>query len=85
MVDLGWKSVGVLELTALPSISKDRWVPLVQEIDVLLVAGGDALFLNHWMRKSGLADLLPLLQAVYVGMSAGSMVMAPNIGEYFVG
>lgn len=85
MVNLGWKSVGVLELTALPSISKDRWVPLVQEIDVLLVAGGDALFLNHWMRQSGLADLLPSLQAVYVGMSAGSMVMAPNIGEYFVG
>lgn len=85
MVDLGWKSVGVLELTALTSISKDRWVPLVQEIDVLLVAGGDALFLNHWMRQSGLADLLPSLQAVYVGMSAGSMVMAPNIGEYFVG
>ncbi|MCG7381523.1 Type 1 glutamine amidotransferase-like domain-containing protein [Paenibacillus sp. ACRRY] len=85
MVDLGWKSVGVLELTALPSISKNRWVPLVQEIDVLLVAGGDALFLNHWMRQSGLADLLPSLQAVYVGMSAGSMVMAPHIGEYFVG
>nr|WP_154894103.1 Type 1 glutamine amidotransferase-like domain-containing protein [Paenibacillus xylanexedens] len=85
IVNLGWKSVGVLELTALPSISKDRWVPLVQEIDVLLVAGGDALFLNHWMRQSGLADLLQSLQAVYVGMSAGSMVMATNIGEYFVG
>ncbi|QSF45893.1 Type 1 glutamine amidotransferase-like domain-containing protein [Paenibacillus tianjinensis] len=85
MVDLGWKSVGILELTALPSISKDRWVPLVQGIDVLLVAGGDALYLNHWMRQSGLADLLPSLQAVYVGMSAGSMVMAPNIGKFFVG
>lgn len=85
MVDLGWKSVGVLELTALPSINKDRWVPLVRETDVLLVAGGDALYLCHWMRQSGLADLLPSLQAVYVGMSAGSMVMAPNIGEFFVG
>ncbi|MCM3626719.1 Type 1 glutamine amidotransferase-like domain-containing protein [Paenibacillus glycanilyticus] len=85
MVELGWKSVGVLELTALPSISKERWVPLVRETDVLLVAGGDALYLYHWMRQSGLADLLPSLQAVYVGMSAGSMVMAPNIGEYFVG
>ena len=30
MVDLGWKSVCVLELTALPSIGKERWVPLVQ-------------------------------------------------------
>jgi dipeptidase E len=85
MVNLGWKSVGVLELTALPSISEDRWVPLVRETDVLLVSGGDALYLNHWMRQSRLADLLPSLQAVYVGMSAGSMVMAPNIGEYFIG
>lgn len=85
MVDLGWKSVGVLELTALPSIDDDRWVPLVRETDVLLVSGGDALYLCHWMRLSGLADLLPSLNAVYVGMSAGSMVMAPNIGEFFVG
>ncbi|MBB3131331.1 dipeptidase E [Paenibacillus rhizosphaerae] len=85
MVDLGWKSVGVLELTALPSIAEDRWVPLVREIDVLLVSGGDALYLSHWMRQSGLADLLLSLHAVYVGMSAGSMVMAPNIGEDFVG
>ncbi|MDR4886009.1 Type 1 glutamine amidotransferase-like domain-containing protein [Fredinandcohnia sp. QZ13] len=85
MVDLGWKSVGVLELTALPSIDEDRWIPLVQETDVLLVSGGDALYLCHWMRQSGLADLLPSLNSVYVGMSAGSMVLAPNIGEYFVG
>lgn len=85
MVDLGWKSVGVLELTALPSISREHWEPLVRETDVLLVSGGDALFLYHWMRQSGLAELLPSLKAVYVGMSAGSMVMAPKIGEYFVG
>jgi dipeptidase E len=85
MVNLGWKSVGVLELTALPSIDKDRWIPLVQETDVLLVSGGDALYLCHWMRQSGLANLLPSLNSVYVGMSAGSMVMAPKIGEYFVG
>ncbi len=85
MVDLGWKSVGVLELTALPSIDKERWVPLVQETDVLLVSGGDALFLSHWMKQSGLVDLLLSLDIVYVGMSAGSMVMAPKIGRYFVG
>ncbi|MCA1054178.1 Type 1 glutamine amidotransferase-like domain-containing protein [Rossellomorea aquimaris] len=85
MVDLGWKSVGVLELTALPSIGEDRWVPLVWETDVLLVSGGDALYLSYWMKQSGMAELLPSLQAVYVGMSAGSMVMAPNIGDSFVG
>ncbi|WP_144704361.1 Type 1 glutamine amidotransferase-like domain-containing protein [Fictibacillus phosphorivorans] len=85
MVNLGWKSVGVLELTALPSIDKERWMPLVQETDVLLVSGGDALYLYHWMQQSGLAELLPSLRAVYVGMSAGSMVMAPKIGEFFIG
>jgi len=85
MVDLGWKSVGVLELTALPSIDEERWVPVVQETDVLLVAGGDALYLCHWMRESGLADLLPSLNGtVWVGLSAGSMVMTPRIGEDFV-
>jgi dipeptidase E len=86
MVELGWKSVGVLELTALPSIDKERWVPLVRETDVLLVGGGDALYLCHWMRQSGLADLLPsLTETVYVGLSAGSMVMTPRIGADFVG
>jgi len=85
MCELGWKSLGVLELTALPSIDAAHWVPMVQETDVLLVNGGDPLYLCYWMRQSGLADLLPSLRAVYVGLSAGSMVMAPNIGEYFVG
>jgi dipeptidase E len=85
MCELGWKSVGVLELTALPSIEEERWIPWVREADVLLVGGGDALYLCHWMRQSGLADLLPSLgQMVWVGLSAGSMVMTPRIGEDFV-
>jgi len=85
MCELGWKSLGVLELTALPSIEEEHWVPLVQETDVLLVNGGDPLYLCYWMQQSGLADLLPSLrEAVYVGLSAGSMAMTPNIGEDFV-
>ena len=84
MCELGWKSLGVLELTALPSIGEERWVPWVREADVLLVNGGDPLYLCHWMRQSGLADLLPSLRAVWVGLSAGSMVMTPRIGEDFV-
>ncbi len=83
---LGWKSLGVLELTALPSIDEEQWVPLVQETDALLVGGGDALYLCYWMRQSGLADLFPSLgEKVYVGVSGGSMVMAPNVGKDFVG
>src|SRR5215211_6915570 len=86
MCELGWKSLGVLELTALPSIDAERWVSWVQETDVLLVNGGDALYLCHWMRQSGLADLLPSLrETVWVGLSAGSMVLTPRIGEEFIG
>ena len=85
MTGLGWSSLGVLELTALPSLDEERWVPLVREADVLLVDGGDAAYLCHWMRASGLADLLPSLpDTVWVGVSAGSMVMTPRVGDRFV-
>lgn len=85
MTELGWKSVGVLELTALPSIPKERWLSWISEVDVLLVNGGDTLYLAHWMRQSGLADLLPSLHdKVWVGLSAGSVVMTPKIWKEFV-
>ena len=86
MCELGWKSVGVLELTALPSLERDRWQSWVREADVLLVNGGDALYLNHWMNESGLVELLPTLNdTAWVGLSGGSIVMPPRIGEEFVG
>ncbi|MCV9900378.1 Type 1 glutamine amidotransferase-like domain-containing protein [Exiguobacterium sp. N5] len=85
MCELGWKSVGVLELSALPSIDESVWRPAFDKADVLLVNGGDPLFLYHWMKQSGVASLLPSWKGVYVGLSAGSMVMTPRIGEAFVG
>lgn len=85
MVELGWRSMGVLELTALTTLDREQWAPLVRETDVLLVGGGDPMYLHYWMVQSGLAELLPSLgETVYVGFSAGSMVMAPRIGEWFV-
>jgi dipeptidase E len=85
MCELGWKSLGVLELTALPSINEENWKPLVRETDVLLVNGGDSLYLAYWMQQCGLADMFPSLgDMVYVGLSGGSMVMTPNIGKDFM-
>jgi dipeptidase E len=84
LTELGWKSLGVLELTALPSIKKKNWVRPVEETDALLVFGGDVQYLCRWMRESGLADLMPSLRkTVYVGISAGSMVTAPIFGETY--
>jgi dipeptidase E len=85
MTSLGWASLGVLELTALPSIGEERWVPWVRAADVLLVDGGEATYLYHWMQASGLSELIPSLpETVWVGLSAGSMVMTPRIGSDFV-
>jgi dipeptidase E len=85
LCELGWKSLGVLELTALPSIEKAYWTTAVQEADALLVGGGDPLYLRYWIEQSGLADLFPSLpDTVWVGVSAGSLVMGPHVGDEFV-
>jgi dipeptidase E len=82
--DLGWRSLGVLELTALPSIDRDVWVPTVQAADALLFWGGDPLYLSYWISESGLIDLLPsLTTTVYVGASAGAMAAASVFGETY--
>jgi dipeptidase E len=86
MCELGWKSVGILELSVLPSIEEAAWVPTVRDADALLVWGGDPLFLANWMRRSGLTDLLPTLrpEAVYVGVSAGSIAATSTFVETYV-
>ena len=85
LTSIEWESLGLLELSTLPTIGAERWIPWVRGADVLLVDGGDATYLCHWMRQSGMADLLPsLTDIVWVGVSAGSMVMTPRIGPDFV-
>ena len=85
LCDLGWKSLGVLELTALPSIEKEVWAAAVREADALLVWGGDPVYLSYWVKHSGLGELLPSLapEMVYVGVSAGSIAMAALFGETY--
>ncbi|HMG83361.1 MAG TPA: Type 1 glutamine amidotransferase-like domain-containing protein [Ferruginibacter sp.] len=75
--ELGWKSLGLLELTTLPTLKKEFWMARLEKADALLVGGGDCQYLCYWMQQSGLAKLLPSLlsKTVYVGLSAGSMIM----------
>jgi dipeptidase E len=84
LCELGWKSLGVLELTALPSIDEAAWVPAVRDADALLFWGGDPLFLADWMRRSGLTALLPTLRSVYVGVSAGSIAACTTFAETYL-
>jgi len=85
LAQLGWKSLGILELTALPSICGETWIPMVKQADALLFWGGDPLYLSYWMKHSGLIDVMPGLrpESVYVGVSAGSMAAAKIFGETF--
>ena len=85
MCQLGWKSMGILELSVLSSIDRDKWLPSLAEADALLVWGGDPLFLSYWMQQSGLTDLLPSLPGnlVYVGVSAGSIAVASLFAETY--
>jgi dipeptidase E len=85
LAELGWKSLGILELTALPGIDRNSWIPNLEETDALLVWGGDPVYLAYWMRQSGLGAVLSNLrkEIVYVGVSAGSMATAPILAETY--
>ena len=84
MTRLGWKSLGLLELTTLPSIDKKLWSHEVKEADALLVWGGDPVYLSHWMHESGLNDVLSTLpNLVYAGVSAGSIAVSSTFGETY--
>jgi len=85
LVDLGWKTMGLFELTALPSIQKEVWVSSFEDADALLVWGGDPLYLAYWFEQTGLAAVLTSLNKdlVYVGVSAGSMVVNTIFGETY--
>lgn len=83
LTELGWGSLGILELTALPSLGRDVWESTVRAADALLFWGGDPLYLAYWLRSSGLADLLPSLDSVYVGVSAGAIAACGTFGETY--
>jgi dipeptidase E len=79
--ELGWRSVAVLELTAFPSIERPHWLNQLQEADVIFVDGGNTPYLSYWVFASGLATELPRLleSCVYVGASAGSLIVSDNL------
>lgn len=75
---LGFAYFDVMDISA---VSREIWLPSFNKADVLVFGGGNVNYLLGWIKKSGLKEMLPelLKTKVYVGISAGSMVIARNI------
>lgn len=78
--ELGFKQVDIVDIAAVPQAV---WQSRLEKADVIMVGGGNTSYLMGQIRKSGLAEILPnlLKTRVYVGISAGSMVVAPKLKE----
>ena len=74
----GFNSVDIVDISALP---REIWQPRLEAADVFVFGGGNSFHLMHWINVSGLGELLPelLKTRVYVGISAGSMVMSKDL------
>ncbi|HUW24357.1 MAG TPA: Type 1 glutamine amidotransferase-like domain-containing protein [Patescibacteria group bacterium] len=61
-----------------PKIVKSK----LEKVDIINVGGGNTFFLLYWVRKCGLDKYLKELidqGKIYIGVSAGSIIMGPNI------
>lgn len=70
-----------IDIVDIASIPKEIWLPRLKNANVIFVGGGNTFYLMSWIKKSGLDKELPLLlkNRVYVGISAGSMVISSNL------
>lgn len=70
--------VDLIELTAL---SPRAIADALDDKDVILIGGGNSFYLSYWLQKTGLFERLPelLKTKVYVGISAGSMIMGESL------
>ncbi|HTH72250.1 MAG TPA: Type 1 glutamine amidotransferase-like domain-containing protein [Candidatus Pristimantibacillus sp.] len=84
---MGWKQFMVLDIAVKSSWDKELWWPMIEQADVIQMGGGNAQYLSYWLQKSGLFDALPepLKTKVYVGVSAGSMVLTAGLTSANIG
>ncbi|HZL08006.1 MAG TPA: Type 1 glutamine amidotransferase-like domain-containing protein [Candidatus Dormibacteraeota bacterium] len=63
------------------AVANNDWEARIKLADVIIVGGGNTFYLSYWMQKSGFMDALPELvkTKVYVGISAGSMIVTPTL------
>jgi dipeptidase E len=71
----GFNSIDIIDIAA---VGKDVWQPRLEAAHIFCFGGGNEQFLARVINESGLKEILPQLLAtrVYMGISAGSMVVA---------
>jgi dipeptidase E len=84
------RELGAVDVVEIAALSKSLWLPRLQSVDVIFVGGGNYKYLMEQMTASGFdAELASLLTTkVYVGISAGSMVLSKSLWcsyEYLYG
>lgn len=70
-----------VDIIELPALTPEQVRDALTSADIIFVGGGNTFYLSYWMEMSGLFDLLPKLlkTKVYVGISAGSMVIGQSL------
>jgi dipeptidase E len=82
--------LGEVDIVDISAMDKKEWLPRLEWANVIYAEGGDTTYLLRWILKSGLDKELPRLlkERVYVGVSAGSIVLSKEIqasSEYLYG
>lgn len=78
--------IGSFDVVDIAALERKFWEPRLETADVLYVSGGNEYFLMYHILKSGLIEVLPKLleQRVWVGVSAGSMVLGKRIAPEYI-
>lgn len=73
----GFQWVDVVDISA-PEV---KWQDRLKDCDIILISGGNTFHLLDQIRKTGFADWFraTLDSKVFVGISAGSIIMTPSI------
>ncbi len=79
--NIGWKSFEIIDVAAMIDLPKNMWWGRLESADVIFMGGGANFYLGYWLEKSGIAAALPrwLETKVYIGSSAGSMILTPSL------
>ncbi|MBI2798546.1 Type 1 glutamine amidotransferase-like domain-containing protein [Candidatus Saccharibacteria bacterium] len=75
--------VGEVDIVDVSSLKLEQFKPRLEWANAIVVGGGMSSYLYKQIVESGLSKILPKLleDRVYVGISAGSMVVGPDIDD----